>query len=127
MRGDERERTGQHMRCTLPHSYSGDVEGVNPPLPRLPAHPPAGLFACLLLYSLHASSHASLLASTLASAGVLALPIRQGSHHDVACEWVGMKWRWGQGRMRSVDSPRVWGLRATRICALDSWHWRLTT
>ena len=70
MRGDERERMGQHMRCALPHSYSGDPEGVNPPLPRLPAHPPASLFACPLLYSLHASSYASLLTSTLALAVV---------------------------------------------------------
>ena len=39
----------------------------SPPPPHLPAHPPPPLLACLLLYSLCASSHASQLTSSLAS------------------------------------------------------------
>ena len=63
------------------------------PLPRLPAHPPAGLFTCLLLYSLRASSHASPLASTLASAVVDSARVPTW-HRRLFVEGVWRCWRW---------------------------------
>ena len=136
MRGDERERTGQRMRCALPHSYSGDAEGANPPLPRLPAHPPASLFACPLLYSLRASSHASPLTSTLTSAVVdsARVPMWHGRLFVEGVWWcrrwaalaLSIGWRLGTDVAR-VGNGLGGGCRGCSRCPFDSvrmvtWH-----
>jgi hypothetical protein len=131
-----RERTGRRVGCTLPHSYSGAVEGEEdkregpkcPPPPRLPghppphplAHPPPHLFACPLLYSPHASSSVSPLAFPLASAvvdGVRVLTwhgrlFAEGGRRSYWCCRLGSVWAltwhgWGMGRGVVVERARI--------------------